>query len=217
MSPGRAPVPEVTFEAARVRVQKLEADLLSMAGFPGPEVDVLQAGLTRAKAARSTSIECASDSVSANASSSGEAHRGAGQSARSRVQTVAGRAATVVQQEVVAGVPIVSDRPTVPHVTSEVVRLQDQVAHLQAQWATRVAESKKGRVRPEDFMCQTVEELIQWIDARQSDIQHAIATGNATEVSRLAGLMAQGNRAVEELDIQSIGVDSYGGVNFEHL
>ena len=51
VSPGRAPVPEVTFEAARVRVQKLEAALLAIADFPGPEVDVLQAVLTHAKAA----------------------------------------------------------------------------------------------------------------------------------------------------------------------
>ena len=51
VSLGRAPVPEVTFEAARVRVQKLEAALLAMADFPGPEVDVLPAALTRAKAA----------------------------------------------------------------------------------------------------------------------------------------------------------------------
>ena len=39
VSPGRAPVP-VTFEAARVLVQKFEAALLAMADFPGPEVDV---------------------------------------------------------------------------------------------------------------------------------------------------------------------------------
>ena len=51
MSSSRALVPEVTFEAARVRVQKLEAALLALADFPGPEVDVLQAALTRAKAA----------------------------------------------------------------------------------------------------------------------------------------------------------------------
>ena len=46
----RAPVPEVTFEAARVRVQKLEAVLLALADFP---VNVLEAALTRDKAAAS--------------------------------------------------------------------------------------------------------------------------------------------------------------------
>ena len=114
-----------------------------------------------------------------------------------------------LQQEAVAGAQSFSDRPTAPDAASEVVRLQDQVAHLQAQLATRASEgvhatvvcpddivrespSKKGRVRPEDFMCQTVEELIQWINARQSDIQDAVTAGNATEVSRLAGLMAEG-------------------------
>ena len=51
VSTSRAPVPEVTFEAARVRVQKLEAALLALADFPGPEVNVLEAALTRAKAA----------------------------------------------------------------------------------------------------------------------------------------------------------------------
>ena len=130
-----------------------------------------------------------------------EAESGRLQEGRQRLQRL--------QQEAVAGAQTVSDRPAAPDAASEVVRLQDQVAHLQAQLATRVSEgvhatvvcpddnvrespSKKGRVRPEDFMCQTVGEFIQWINARQSDIQDAVTAGNATEVSRLAGLMAEG-------------------------
>ena len=40
-TPSRAPVAEVTFEAARVRVVTLEAALAALADFSGPEVDVL--------------------------------------------------------------------------------------------------------------------------------------------------------------------------------
>ena len=77
--------------------------------------------------------------------------------------------------------------------------------------------SKKGRVRPEDFMCQTVEELIQWIDARQSDIQHAVATGKCNRSQQVGRFDGRRNRAAEKLDIESINVESHGGVNFEHL
>ena len=82
VSPGRAPVQEVMFEAARVRVQKLEAALLAMADFPVPEVDVLQAVLTRQSCRGPTSIGCAGDSVPTVHRADCEAHRGAGQSAR---------------------------------------------------------------------------------------------------------------------------------------
>ena len=49
---------------------------------------------------------------------------------------------------------------------------------------------KKGRVRPENFVCQTVEELIEWMDARQSDMRVAVEVGNVPEVSRLAAMLA---------------------------
>ena len=82
----------------------------------------------------------------------------------------------------------------------------------------RVQESpsKKGRVRPEDFVCQTVEELIQWIDAtiRHSARRHHRQCNGSQQVGRFDG---RWNRAVEELDIESIDVKSHGGVNFEHL
>ena len=126
VSLGRAPVPEVTFEAARVRVHKLEAALLAMADFPGPEVDVLQAAVTRARAAAVPPplnvqvIHCQQfieptvkrieelDKVR-------EAESRRLQEGRQRLQRL--------QQEAVASAPTVSDRPAAPHVASEVVRL----------------------------------------------------------------------------------------------
>ena len=56
---------------------------------------------------------------------------------------------------------------------------------------------KKGRVRPENFVCQTVEELIEWMDARQSDMHVAVETGNAPEVGELAAMLG-GSVTVEE-------------------
>ena len=51
---------------------------------------------------------------------------------------------------------------------------------------------KKGRVRPENFVCQTVEEVLEWMGARQSDMHLAVENGNAPEVSRLAAILAEG-------------------------
>ena len=47
-------------------------------------------------------------------------------------------------------------------------------------------------VRPENFACQTVEELIEWMDARPSDMRVAVEVGNASEVSKLAAMLAEG-------------------------
>ena len=197
--------------------------LSSMADFPGPEVDVLQAVLTRAKAAAVPPplivqvIQC-QQFIERIVKRTEELHRV--REAKSRRLQEGRQRLHRLQQEAITGAPTVSDRPAALDVDSEVVRLQDQVAHFQAQLATRASEgvratvvvqeslSKKGRVRPEDFMCQTVEELIQWIEGRQSDIQHAVASGNATEVSRV-GLMAE--EPCEELDIEYIDVNSCGG------
>ena len=49
----RAPVPEAMFEAARVRVSKLEAAIEAMGEFQGPEVQFLQGALARARVAAS--------------------------------------------------------------------------------------------------------------------------------------------------------------------
>ena len=46
------------------------------------------------------------------------------------------------------------------------------------------SQLKKGRVRPENFMRQTVDEVL-WMDARQSDLHVALEVDNATEVIRL--------------------------------
>ena len=83
--------------------------------------------------------------------------------------------------------------------------LRDVVSQLQAQLAKSevgltgqamdgvIQESPtKNRVRPECFVCNTVEELIEWMDARQSDMRVAVEVGNAPEISRLAVLLAEG-------------------------
>ena len=93
----------------------------------------------------------------------------------------------------------------VPDVTPEVAHLRDMVSQLQAQLAKSdvgfagqamdgvIQESPtKKRVRPECFVCNTVEELIEWMDARQSDMRVAVEVGNAPEISRWAVLLAEG-------------------------
>ena len=53
VAPSRAPAPEVTIDAARVRVARLEAALSALADRTGPEVDALTAALARARIAAS--------------------------------------------------------------------------------------------------------------------------------------------------------------------
>ena len=206
-TPSRAPVPEVTFEAARVRVVKLEAALAALADVSGPEVDALRNALARAKVAASPPpvdvqlsqcqqfIERTVKRIE-DLERSREVESVRLQEARDRLQRLQQEAAVRVS----APVPVATDA------SSEVLRLQNIVSQLQVQLAKSegsvagvamdgvIQESplKKGRVRPENFVCQTVEELIEWMDARQSDMRVAVEVGNASEVSRLAAMLAEG-------------------------
>ena len=85
------------------------------------------------------------------------------QEARDRLQRLQQEAAVRVSEPV----------PVAPDVSSDVLRLQNIVSQLQVQLAKSeggagvamdgvIQESplKRGRVRPENFVCQTVEELI---------------------------------------------------------
>ena len=83
-----------------------------------------------------------------------------------------------------AQVPVATDA------SSEVLRLQNIVSQLQVQLAK--SEGGASVAMPENFVCQTVEEIIEWMDARQSDMRVAVEVGNASEVSRLAAMLAEG-------------------------
>ena len=86
--------------------------------------------------------------------------------------------------------------PEPPMPPSEVVGLQQRVLQLQKErdaFAKMVQEPpKRGRFFREDFVPHTDEELAQWMHVRQSEMQAAIAAGHATEVCRLAALVAEG-------------------------
>ena len=83
---------------------------------------------TRQSCRGPTSSECAGDTVPTIHRADCEAHRGAGQSEKPSPDGCS------------------SDRPAAPDMALEVVRLQDQVAHLQAQLATRVSEGVPATV-----------------------------------------------------------------------
>ena len=94
--------------------------------------------------------------------------------------------------------------PEPPVPPSEVVGLQQRVLQLQTErdaFAKMVQEQgltgqesplKRGRFLREDFVPHTDEELAQWMHIRQSEMQAAIAAGHASEVCRLAALVAEG-------------------------
>ena len=108
--------------------QKLEAALLAMADFPGPEVDVLQAFLTHAKIAvvpppvNVQVIQC-QQFIERTVKRIEELDKMRKTQSR-RLQEGRQRLQRL-QQEAVAGAPTVSDLLTALDMASEVVRLQD--------------------------------------------------------------------------------------------
>ena len=116
------------------------------------------------------------------------------QEARERLQRLREAAAVQVKVSPVAA----PDLPEVAHLREMVSQLQAQLAKSeggitgQAMDGVIQESPTKKRVRPENFVCQTVEEIIEWMDAHQSDMRVAVEVGNASEVSRLAAMLAEG-------------------------
>ena len=166
-TPARAPVPEVTFEAARVKLVKLEAALAALSDCAGPDADVLREALARAKVAASPppgdiQLKQCQQFIDRTVKriedldKSREVESVRLQEARDRLQRFQQEATVSVPPSVVAS-----------NASPEVVRLQNIVSQLQAQLAKsegRVVEMvtdgvqesplKKGRVRPENFARQ---------------------------------------------------------------
>ena len=208
VAPSRAPAPEVTIDAARARVARLEAALSALADHTGPEVDALTAALARARIAASPPpvdvqvtqcqqfIERAVKRID-DLDKAREVEAVRLQEARDRLQRLQQEAAAATATVPPAGVP---------DAAAEVVHLRGMVSQLQVQLAkgeggfagpamdvvTQELPTKK-RPRPECFVSHTVEELIEWMDGRQSDMRVAVEAGNAPEVSRLAVLLAEGS------------------------
>ena len=99
--------------------------------------------------------------------------------------------------------------------TSEVERLQALVAQLQSQLhqvapATLAAplDSRSEvpvakRCRREDFVPHCDEEMQEWMQARQADLQAAVVTGQLQEVSRISQLLTTAAQEWQELMIQN--------------
>ena len=160
-------------KAARVRVQKLEAALLVLAtcqSCPGR-----------------TSVECGGRPVPTVHQADCEVHQGVGQEGGNGCNDCSRKP---LQAQTF------SDRSMAPDTASEVVRLQDQVAHFHAQLATRlllgsmpqwfVPMTMCWKVRRRKVECDHVSDSgearsVDQRQARQSDIQDAVTTGNATK------------------------------------
>ena len=139
------------------------------------------------------------------------------QEARDRLQRLQQEATVSVPPAVVAS-----------NASPEVVRLQNIVSQLQAQLAKSeggvvemvtdgVQESplKKGRVRPENFVCQTVEEVLEWMNARQS-VRHAsrCRKWQCPRSQQVGSHVGRGCFTVEELDYEPIDGEQHGWVIF---
>ena len=95
--------------------------------------------------------------------------------------------------------------------TSEVQRLQALVAQLQSQLAqaaptTLAAPSDSRsevpvakRCRREDFVPHCDEEMQEWMQGRQGDLQAAVAAGQLQEVSRISHLLTTAAQEWQEL------------------
>ena len=131
VSPSRAPVPEVTFQAAQVRVRKLE-EVSSLWQIAQAWKSMLASSSDTHQSCRGPTsvgvqvVQCQQfiertvkrieELDRARETESGRLQEG-----RQRLQRL--------QQEAAAGAQTVSNRSAAPDVASEAVRLQDQVAH----------------------------------------------------------------------------------------
>ena len=200
VKPSRAPVLEVTIEAARVRVAKLEQHSQILRIVQDQKSTQCQLLWHVSKLLRPLHQWMSMPTIHRPHC---EAHCRAGPISRSPVGPLAGGSGPIATSATVAARPTTVPPVVASDVSPEVARLKNMVSQLQVQLTKSaglpvvamdsvVQESpqKKGRVKPENFVCQTVEEVIEWMDARQPDMHVALEAGNAPEVSRLAAMLA---------------------------
>ena len=117
------------------------------------------------------------------------------QEARDRLQQLQQEAAA--PHATAPPVGVLDATPEVAHLGGMVSQLQAQLAKCEGGIAGSAMDGAiqesptKKRPRPECFVSLTVEELIEWMGARQSDMRVAVEVGNAPEVSRLAVFLAE--------------------------
>ena len=78
-----------------------------------------------------------------------------------------------------------------PQWAQEPMELRQQVAQLRGEDRTEGGEPCKKRLR-EDYVPMCTEDLVQWMADRQKDLQEAMLSGRAHDVTRLAQLVAEG-------------------------
>ena len=81
--------------------------------------------------------------------------------------------------------------------TGDVQKLQAMVAQLQSE-KEEWSKKKDSPRLPEDFVCASNEDLIQWLGERQKDMNDALMAGNAGEVARMVVLVNEGTNQLRQ-------------------
>ena len=180
--------------AAKERLSKLETPLSAMDGMEGPEVDMVRNAYKRAlEAVRGAPID-----VQVKECESFLAR------ARSHLEELDCKRATIIQniessEKRLEELRAQQTTTSPPDGSSEVHQLRGRVAQLQAQVdSLRTVPSvdyqgpnPKRTCRREEFVPHCDEEMQEWIEGRQRDLQAAILAGQLPEVARISQLLSK--------------------------
>ena len=197
---------EASIAAARQRVAQLEGALAAFGGVTGPEATMLQNSLKVAKkAAREPLLEVQlslCESFVSRAQKRLVAHDEARELLAKELDEGERRLARlrVAVTEKVPPPPATDEESEVAALRARLASVEEERdAAMEGRPTKRVAtgpqfrgettRDRPGRLR-EDFVPMCDEEILQWMQDRQADLQHATLTRHATEVSRLCHVMA---------------------------
>ena len=188
----RIPDPDTVRDAASQRVASLESALQALAGFDGPEVQCLQAALTKARhAARGIPLK---EQLSQTEAFIARSRKRLAALEQERAEEQESLEKALQRQERLK--EEIAAEPRAPLVSSPGCGdggSPSQARHSRGrvecpEFGTSTGDRPSPRLQ-EDFVPMCNEDVVRWMADRQADIRDATMAGNAHEVARLCQVM----------------------------
>ena len=178
--------PDTRVAAARERVARLERALAAMGDIEGPEVSILRTALKRAqKDAQVLPVEVQIRQREAFIERARKRIAKIDEDRLSEVRSLEEAERKLTELRALAQTPPPQD-------SSEVDQLRSMVSQLQAQVDSfRAVPVPDRQSRREDFVPHCDEEMQEWMESRQKDLQTAVMAGHLVEVSRISNLLTK--------------------------